>query len=151
MMKSCFLFGHRDAPQQIRSEIESAVEWLYCKKGITLFYVGHYGSFDTMASAAVKSVKARYEEIGLFMVIPYHPAVRPVEVPDGFDGTFHPPLDNVPKRYAIVRANRYLVENSDAIICYVNRPGNTRELLEYAARQKRNQLEYAINLADKRK
>lgn len=100
---------------------------------------------------AVKSVKARYEEIGLFMVIPYHPAVRPVEVPDGFDGTFHPPLDNVPKRYAIVRSNRYMVENSDAIICYVNRPGNTRELPKYAGRQKMNQLEYSINLADKRK
>ena len=26
MMKSCFLFGHRDAPEEIRSEIEAAVE-----------------------------------------------------------------------------------------------------------------------------
>ena len=150
MMKSCFLFGHRDAPQEIRPEIEAAVERLYRKKGITQFYVGHYGCFDALAGAAVKFMKARYGEIGLYLVIPYHPAVRPMEAPDGFDGTFYPPLENVPKRYAIVRANRYMVENSDAIICYVNRPGNTRELLEYAGRRKGQRLEYVINLADNR-
>ena len=46
------------------------------------------------------------------MLIPYHPAERPVETPPGFDGTFYPPgIESVPRRYAIVRANRYMVDH----------------------------------------
>lgn len=151
IVKSCFLFGHRDTPQEIRPEIEAAVEWLYREKRVTQFYVGHYGSFDAIASAAVKHVKARYGDIALFMLIPYHPAIHPLETPDGFDGTFYPPLENVPKRYAIIRANRYMIETSDAIICYVNRPGNARKLLEYAGSCNKKRIAYTMNLADKRK
>ena len=151
MMKSCFLFGHRDAPEEIRPEIEAAVEWLYREKGVTLFYVGHYGSFDRIAGAAVKALKARYTDIELFMVIPYHPAIRSVELTEGFDGRFYPPMENVPNRYAIVRANRYMVEISDAIICYVNHPGNTRKLLEYAGSRNAGIPKHIINLANDRK
>ena len=77
------MFGHRDAPEEIRPEIEAAVEWLYREKGVTLFYVGHYGSFDRIAGAAVKALKARCTDIELFMVIPYHPAIRSVELLGG--------------------------------------------------------------------
>lgn len=151
MMKSCFLFGHRDASEEIRPEIEAAVEWLYREKGVMLFYVGQYGTFDRIAGAAVKALKDRCTDIELFMVIPYHPAIRSVELPEGFEGTFYPPMENISPRYAIVRANRYMVEISDAIICYVNHPGNTRNLLEYAGSRKAGMPEYIINLAKDRK
>jgi len=41
-------------------------------------------------------------------------------------------METVPKRLSIVRANRCIAGRADSIICYVNRPGNARELLEYA-------------------
>lgn len=134
-MKSCFLFGHRDAPQEIQSAIEAAVEWQYLNYGIRQYYVGSYGSFDRLAASALKVVKKRYQDISLYLLLPYHPAERPVETPEGFDGTFYPPLEKVPRRYAIVRANRYMIETCDSIICYVSRIGNTRALLEYVQRR----------------
>ena len=134
-MKSCFLFGHRDTPQDITSDIEAAVERQYRNHGIRQYYVGSYGSFDSMAASAVKKVKKQHKDIILFLLLPYHPAERPVEIPEGFDGSFYPPLENVPRRYAIVRANRYMIETCDSIICYVNHIGNTRKLLEYARRR----------------
>lgn len=147
-MKSCFLFGHRDSPYDIQSDIEAAVERQYLTYGIRQYYVGGYGAFDSMAASAVKRVKKRYSDISLYLLLPYHPAERPIETPEGFDGTFYPPLENVPRRYTIVRANRYMIETCDSIICYVNHIGNTRMLWEYAQRRAKKGELFIENLAE---
>ena len=147
-MKSCFLFGHSDAPQDIQSAIETAVERQYLNHGIRQYYVGAYGSFDRLAASALKAVKKRYRDISLYLLLPYHPAERPVETPEGFDGTFYPPLENTPRRYAIVRANRYMIGTCDSVICYVNHIGNTRTLLEYARRRAKKGELSVENLAE---
>lgn len=68
------------------------------------------------------------------LVLAYHPAEQPIEVPLGFDGTYYPPLEGIPRRYAIVRANQYMVKTADSLICYVRHHGNTRNLLDLATR-----------------
>ena len=147
-MKSCFLFGHSDAPQDIQSAIETAVQRQYLNYGIRQYYVGAYGSFDRLAASALKTVKKQYQDISLYLLLPYHPAERPVETPEGFNGTFYPPLEKVPRRYAIVRANRYMIETCDSVICYVNHIGNTRILLEYAQRRAKKGEISVENLAE---
>ena len=61
------------------------------------------------------------------------------QVPDGFDGTFYPPgMESVPRKAAIIRANRYVVDHVDYLIAYVWHPAsNARELVKYS--QKRQQ------------
>ena len=73
------------------------------------------------------------------MLIPYHPAERPINPKKGFDNTFYPPgMENVPRKLAIVRANRYMVDHVDYLIAYAWHPAsNARDLVEYA--QKRQQ------------
>lgn len=44
-------------------------------------------------------------------------------------------MERVPRRLAILKANRYMVEHSDCIIAYIRRPGNARNLLEYARKR----------------
>lgn len=67
------------------------------------------------------------------MLLPYHPSERPIEPPNGFGGTFYPPgMERVPRRLAILKANRYMVDHSDCIVAYVRHPGNARNLLEHA-------------------
>lgn len=41
-------------------------------------------------------------------------------------------METVPKPLAIVRANRYMIDNSDYLIAYAWHPGNAREQVEYA-------------------
>lgn len=147
-MKSCFLFGHKDTPFEIRTRIEEAVERHYYQYDVRQFYVGSYGAFDAMAASAVKAVKKRHSDMELYLLIPYHPARRPIAVPEGFDNTFYPPLEHVPCRYAIVKANQYMVETCDTIICYVRHIGNTRTLLEYARRWKGERLSCIENLGE---
>lgn len=145
-MKRCFLFGHRDALFEIQTRIEQAVERHYQQYGVRQFYVGGYGAFDSMAASAVKALKKRHSDMELYLLIPYHPAQRPVVVPGGFDNTFYPPLESVPRRYAIIRANRYMIETCDTVICYVSHFGNTRNLLDYAKRRAEKGLILAENI-----
>lgn len=138
-MKSCFFIGHRESSIEILPALTEAVERHIVDFGVTEFIVGQYGGFDRMAAKAVITAKELYPEITLSMLIPYHPEERPVELPDGFDNTFYPwGMEKVPRRIAIVRANRYVVDHVDYLIAYVWHPAsNARDLLEYA--QKREQ------------
>ena len=75
----------------------------------------------------------------LTLLLPYHPAERPIPTPEGFDGTFYPPgIERVPRKFAIIRANRYVVDHVDYLIAYAWHPAsNARELVEYARKHKR--------------
>lgn len=138
-MKTCFFIGHREAFIEIQPALTEAVEQHIMDFGVTEFIVGQYGGFDRMAAKTVIAAKELHPEITLSMLIPYHPAERFVELPHGFDNTFYPPgMEKVPRRIAIVRANRYVVDHVDYLIAYVWHPAsNARDLLEYA--QKREQ------------
>ena len=138
--RSCFFIGHREAPEDIAANLASEVCRHITELGVTEFIVGHYGGFDSMAGQAVIAAKREFPYIRLLLLIPYHPAEAPVDLPEGYDGTYYPPgMESVPRRYAIVRANRYVVDQTDYLIAYAWHPAsNARELVEYAeARQKR--------------
>ena len=136
-MKSCFFIGHREASAEILPALRDAVEHHIVEFGVTEFIVGHYGGFDRMAARVVIDAKAQHPEITLSMLIPYHPAERPMELPQGFDNTFYPPgMEKVPRKLAIVRANRYMVDHVDYLIAYAWHPAsNARDLVEYAKKR----------------
>ena len=108
--------------------------------GVTEFIVGHYGGFDRLAASAIKAAKHLYPAVKLILLLPYHPAERPIPTPDGFDSTFYPPgMESVPRKIAIVRANRYVVDHVDYLIAYAWHPAsNARELVEYAKSRQKN-------------
>lgn len=135
--KSCFFTGHREASEEIYPALYAAVEQHILEYGVTEFIVGHYGGFGRLAASAVKEAKRFYPEVKLTLLLPYHPAERPIPTPDGFDGTFYPPgMESVPRKAAIIRANRYVVDHVDYLIAYAWHPAsNARELLEYAQRR----------------
>ena len=135
MMKSCFLFGHRDAPPEILPGLEQAVE-TEIQKGTTIFYVGNHGNFDSFAAVALKRAKQRHEGVVVMLLLAHHPAERTTAVPEGFDGTYYPPLENVPHRFSLSRANQYMIKVSDSVICYAKYCGNARKLWELAMRQR---------------
>lgn len=132
-MKSCFFIGHRDAPEEVFQALAAAVERHITQLGVSEFIVGGYGAFDRMAARAVLNAKATYPQVTLWLLLPYHPAERPVDTPPGFDGTFYPPgMEKVPRALAIPRANRYMVDHSDCLIAYVRHSAsNARNLLDY--------------------
>ena len=125
------------------------VERHITEHGVTEFVVGHYGGFYRLAASAVREAKKRHPEITLTLLLPYHPHDQFIPVPEGFDGTFYPPgMETVPKRAAIVRANRYMLEHSSCLIAYVSHPSSgSREVLEAALRLQKHGLIHVTNLA----
>lgn len=149
-MKSCFFIGHREADERLLPLLTKTIERLITEEAVSDFYVGGYGGFDRIAGAAVKRAKKQHPDIVLKLVLPYHPAERPVEAPAGYNGTYYPDgMENVPRQYAIVRANRIMVDTSDWLVAYVwHGASNSRNLLEYAQRQEKKGNIRIINIAE---
>lgn len=148
--KSCFFIGHREADERLLPRLELAINQLITEENVHYFYVGGYGGFDRIAATAVKKAKLRYPDITLMLVLPYHPAERPFDTPNGFDGTYYPDgLESTPRRYAIVRTNRIMVDSCDWLVCYVRHSAsNSRNLLEYAERRKEKGLIQIVNIGE---
>ena len=136
-MKSCFFIGHRETSLEVFPALAEAVEQHIVEYGATAFIVGNYGGFDRLAAKAVIAAKEQHPKIALDMLLPYHPAERPVKLPQGFDGTFYPPgMETVPRRLAIVRANRYMADHADYLIAYAWHPAsNAWDLVRYAQKK----------------
>ena len=134
--KSCFLFGHRNADEGLLPMLEHIIEELIRQEGVCRFYVGHYGGFDRAAAAALRRAKQRHPHITVMLVLPYLPTRADLS-PRGFDGTYWPEgMESTPRRYAIVRANRLLVDLCGFLVCHVvSDLGNSGRLLSYARRR----------------
>lgn len=122
--------------------LHKAVETHIAEYGAKEFIVGHYGGFDRLAITALRDAKERHPAITLMLLLPYHPAERPIETPEGFDNTYYPPgMEKVPRQLAIVRANRYVVDRVDYLIAYAwHELSNAFELVEYAKSRERRGL-----------
>lgn len=136
-MKSCFFIGHRESPIEILPMLINSVEQHITNYSVMEFIVGNYGAFDRLAAKAVVFAKKRHPEIILSLLIPYHPTEHHVEIPPEFDNTFYSPgMEKIPRRYAIIRANRYMVDHTDYLIAYARHPAsNARNLVAYALRK----------------
>ena len=62
IMKSCFFIGHWEADERLLPVLQRTIRRLIEEEDVTEFYVGGYGGFDRIAGAAVKQLKAEYEE-----------------------------------------------------------------------------------------
>ena len=151
MGKTCFFIGHHDAPPAIRELLDVAVEHHITEYGVTRFIVGHYGAFDSMAAAAVTSAKMKYEGVELLLLLPYHPTERPIQPEKGFDATFYPEgMEKVPRRYAIPRANEYVIRHiCDYLIAYDRfLATKTHDFVEIARKRAAKDGLHIENLAD---
>ena len=151
MGASCFFIGHRETGKDVYPLLVEAVETHITEYGVTDFYVGHYGGFDRLAAQAVADAKKRHPEVRLTLVLPYHPAIRPINTPKGFDGTFYPWEDEkIPKRLAIIKTNRRMVATCDYLITYAYHfLGGTGQIVEYARKREKKEQIHVENLAEK--
>ena len=133
--------GHKDVADR-----EAVEGWLFsvCSElivqGADEFYLGGYGGFDHMCAAVLRKMKDANPHIRLVLVLPY---LNSSILTDGYDETVYPPLESVPRRFAISRRNEWMVMESDAVVAYVTHGwGGAAKTLEYARRKKKRILLY---------
>ncbi len=138
-IKNCFLIGHREASNMVFHPLVEAVKQHISEYGVTEFVVGCYGNFDQLAAEAVRQAQKTYPQVTLIRLLPYYPTDCQLQALPGLEHTFYPPgMEEVPKRFAIVKANRYMVDHADYLIAYVHHPAsNAKKLLEYAQRREK--------------
>lgn len=133
--------GHREVqePEKVRKWLNETIEGLILD-GADCFYLGGYGSFDVMAADIVRELKQKYPYIRSVLVMPY--LDREYDM-TGYDESIYPPLENVPRRYAISKRNEYMVDKADVVVAYVVYGfGGASKTLRYSERKRKRILRY---------
>jgi len=98
--------GHKEVADR-----EAVERWLYeactelIENGTDEFFLGGYGGFDYLCAAVLRNLKKSYPQIRLILILPY---LNSSMITDGYDETLYPPLESVPKRFAISRRNEWM-------------------------------------------
>ena len=128
--------GHKDIyeSESVKREVELVVEQLISEGAVT-FYLGGYGEFDSIVAHTVKSLKQNHTNIRTILVLPYIDRKYNINL---YDESTFPPLESVPRRYAIIRRNEWMVDQSDVVVAYVNHGwGGAAQTLVYAKKKKK--------------
>ena len=125
------------------SQSEKIEKWLYdvtqklIEQGATTFYLGGYGAFDSLAASVLREQKKQYPQIELVLVLAYLNTGRNTS---GYDSTVYPPLETVPRRFAISHRNRWMVESADVVVAYVLHDWGGAATALRCAKQKKKQI-----------
>ncbi len=141
-MYSCTFIGHSDCDSNIKEKLYSAIENLIVEKNVSTFYVGTHGRFDYYAYKALCELEKIYK-IKVLVVLSHLSSI-----PDyckGAKAIFPESVEKVPYKYAIIKRNQYMIENSEFMICYINHSfSNTYNFVKLAINKKL----YLINLGN---
>ena len=128
--------GHSQVadPGLVAEKLNAVIAELIAE-GADEFLLGGYGEFDGMAARAVANVRKVNPQIRSTLVIPYIERDYDRTL---YDGSVYPPLESVPRRYAISKRNEWMVDNSDVIVaCVTHTWGGAATTLKYAQRKKK--------------
>lgn len=139
MKNICCFAGHGNLSYdaEIKKRVYDKARELVLNFGVNEFWVGNYGVFDKLAAEAVREVKGEYSDIELSLIIPY----LTLEIKK-YKELYYINYDNIiiaeipagtPKKYRILKCNRYMIDKSKYLIAYVNCPfGGAAKTLKYA-------------------
>ena len=141
----CTFFGHKDTPKEIEPTLRSTLINLIENKNVNVFYVGNNGNFDTMVRRQLEDLSYTYP-ITYSVVLAYLPTEK--NKYDNLTNTIYPEgLETVPKRFAISRRNKWMIQQSDVVVTYVTHNfGGAWQFKEMAKRLRKPIIDIKINV-----
>ncbi len=142
-LKRCCFAGHNETyGDEVKEKIKEIAIKLIEEKGVAEFWIGNYGGFDRCAASAIREVKKTYTHIKLVLVLPY--LTKTVseykeEYYEKYDDIVIADMpEKIPARLRIIKANEYMVDNCDFLVCNVEHSwGGAARTMEYAKRKVR--------------
>lgn len=141
--KICCFAGHANIPdkEELKIKLKKEIINLIEKENVTTFYSGGKGAFDWLCAHTVDELRADYPFIKSYWILSYMPKEKDEyteRILKIFDDTVYPDIENTPQRFAIVKRNEWLVNNSDFLIAYVKHDlgSGAYKTLEYAQKKK---------------
>lgn len=143
--------GHSDFV--VNEKYEQKIMALFEKKiaGETVdFYLGGYGGFDDFVYRCAKKYKRKNPNASLVFVTPYLTADYQknhlIDSKEKYDFIIYPEIENKPKRFAITYRNRFMVDNADIVIVYIEHDwGGAYKTYKYA----KSKGKLVINLSER--
>lgn len=133
--------GHREFTPDAEKEktiIDILLKYSETEQEV-ICYTGGYGAFDWFAASCIKKTKKAALNIVNCLVIPYITQSHLDRISlheKEFDEIIYPPLEDVPPKFAIIRRNEWMIDNSDLLIACVKYSwGGAARTLEYAKRR----------------
>ena len=129
---NCTFFGHRDAPNHIKSALKDAI--LKCiNAGVTQFYVGNNGNFDFLAQCLLRQMSKEHS-IKYSIALSY---INEKAIAGDQEATIFPEgLELVPPRFAISKRNDWLLSCCSVVIAYSShKPSNSQKWIEKAQKR----------------
>ena len=145
MGNACTFFGHHDCPSTIKPKLRDVLIDLIENQSVNMFYVGNQGHFDSMVRAILRELQTAYPQIGYAVVLAYLPE-KQIEgyIEDYADSMLPEGIERVPRRFAIVWRNKWMLRRSDYVVTYITHSwGGAAQFAAMAERQKKT----VINLA----
>lgn len=143
----CSFFGHKDTPSSVYLRLIDTIKDLIVNRGVSSFIVGNQGDFDSMVLKALHELKQLYPHICYNVVFAYMPSEKQkYKFYDSVETFLPEGIECVPKRFAISWRNKWMIRESQLVVCYISRSwGGAAQFVEYAEKQGKE----IINLASK--
>ena len=119
------------------------------KNPTSKFYLGGYGDFDSLCLRTLRELKKEFQDIELIFITPYiDKNYSKLEFAKyHYDDVIFPPLESVPRKFAILKRNEWMVDSADLVIAYVKYSwGGAAKTLEYAKRKNKPIINLATNI-----
>ena len=141
-------FGHSNClfNDDIKKQLKNILLDEIIKNPTCKFYLGGYGDFDGLCLRTLRELKHDFPSIEILFITPYlDKNYSKLELAKYYyDDVIFPPLESVPRKFAILKRNEWMVEQADLVIAYVKYSwGGAAKALEYAKRKKKR----IINIA----
>lgn len=146
----CCFAGHGQLSygEDVYEKLIEVLKRLVTDENVTEFFVGNYGSFDSLCAKAVRHIKEEFPHINLTLVIPY--LTKEIENnKDYFNSAFDSILvadmtENTPKAIKILKCNEYMVRKSEFVVAYVKYSfGGAYKAIEFAQRKGKKEINIA--------
>lgn len=117
--------GHAQLAQINREVLKSSIKDII-KQGAggdnVTFYLGGYGDFDSIAEVACLEYKKEHGNCSLIFIAPYSDLnyLKSITGKNVYDEVMCPHIEGIQSKYAIVKRNEWMVDNSDLLIAYID-------------------------------
>ena len=105
-------------------------------------FLGGYGSFDSFARECCRNYQTEHPKAKLVLITPYmtieHQKNHLAYEKDYYDAIVYPEIEDKPLKFAISYRNKWMAEQADLVIAYVNHnSGGAWQTYQHAKRKKK--------------
>lgn len=133
-------FGHSNClfNDDIKKQLKNILLDEIIKNPTCKFYLGGYGDFDELCLRTLMELKHDFPTIEILFITPYlDKNYSKLELAKYYyDNVIFPPIESVPRKFAILKRNEWMVNSADLVIAYVTYSwGGAAKTLAYAKRK----------------